>query len=156
VHFLNFHKTFITWKVYSNYRLQLWCDDSHNILLYSQWILYHANCRVSVRVNHVWKLPFYASFGSSMFRTGGLLQLLTLDLWSRKPKLSTNQVGRLLWPCNGDRLKNSKKKKKKKKIAFCTIWSLFSYPTTTVHTWLPCNDYNIKTPINFYDLQSRE
>jgi len=36
----------------------------------------------------------------------------------------------LLWPWNGDSLKN------RKKIAFCLIWSLFSYPTTYIESWL--------------------
>ena len=66
--------------------------------------------------------PDFPQFGSSPFGTGGLLQLLTLDLWSRSPKLSKYQVGGLglLWPWNGDSLKTA-------------IWSLFSYPTTYIY-----------------------
>ena len=62
----------------------------------------------SGRVDLVRKSPFYAS----PLGTGGLMQLLTLDLWSRRPKLLINQARSLglLRPWNGDSLKNGKKK----------------------------------------------
>ena len=84
---------------------------------------------VSARVDHVQNHNFMPHFGGSLFSTGGLFWLLTLDLWSRRPKLSINQVGNLwlLWPWNDDSLKNSQKKK----ITFCVIWSILS----SYHKW---------------------
>ena len=61
----------------------------------------------SARVDHFQKSPFKPHFGSSQYSTGGLLQLLALDLWSRSPKLQVGSLG-LLGPLNDDRLKNSK------------------------------------------------
>ena len=54
---------------------------------------------------------FMALFGGSPLRAGGLLRLLTLDLWSRRPKLLTNQVWSLglSLPWNGGKLKSDKK-----------------------------------------------
>ena len=56
-----------------------------------------------------------------------------LGLWSRRPKLSINQVGSLglLSSWNDDSLKN------RKKIAFCVIWSLSSYPNTNYEDHAP-------------------
>jgi len=53
---------------------------------------------------------FMPQFSGSPFSIGGLLELLTLELGSRRPKLSTDQVGslRLLWPRNSDSLKKTK------------------------------------------------
>ena len=61
--------------------------------------------------------------------------------------IRNRQVGSLglLWPWNGDRLKNSKK------IAFCAIWPLFSYPTTyeshlnPKYTQESCKSSNVQT-----------
>jgi len=74
--------------------------------------------------------PFILHFGGLPLKTGDMLQLLTLDLWSRRPKLSTNQVVSLgfLWPWNGVRLKNSKKKNR-----VCAIWSFF---LISYHIWV--------------------
>ena len=60
----------------------------------------------SAGVDRVWKSPFYASLWQ--LGTWGLSKLLTLDLWSRRPKLPTNLMGSLELPrpwC----LKNGKK-----------------------------------------------
>jgi len=60
--------------------------------------------RASTRVDRVRKLPFYAPLWQFTIQYTRLI--LMLDLWSRRPKLSTNQVGslELLWPWNGDSL----------------------------------------------------
>ena len=65
----------------------------------------------STRVDHVQKSLFYASLWRFTIRYRRLTLASNLDLWSRRPKLSTNQVGTLglSWPWNGDSLKNSKK-----------------------------------------------
>ena len=68
---------------------------------------------VSGRVDLVWKSLFYASLWLLTARDRRLAaaSILTLDPWSRRPKLLTSQVGSLgllrLW--NGDSLKTAKK-----------------------------------------------
>jgi len=65
----------ITWKVYivRSYGLQLWCDDSHIIVLHLQGILCHGGSGLggaSAQVDYVRKSPH---FGGLSFSTGGLL-----------------------------------------------------------------------------------
>ena len=102
----------------SSYRLQLCCDDSHIILLHSQGIPCNAYFWVGGGKNR----RFMPHFCGSPFSTGGLLQLLTLDVWSRRPKPK--------WKAWGSHGLGMVTAWKQQKIAFCVIWSLFSYPTT--------------------------
>ena len=67
-------------------------------------------------------------FGGSPLRTGGLLKVLTLDPWSRRSKLLTNQVWspKFSLPWNGGKLKSYKKSRFAQSAPFPQIQSHIS------------------------------
>ena len=129
MHFPNFgFKTLIS-RSHSSYELQTWYEYSYIILLH------YTRCKSQVWVGRAAasiafeNRRFMPLVGSSPLGTGGLLRILTLDLWSRRPKLLINQVWspRLLLPWNGDKLKSDKKSCFARSAPFSHIWSVAEY-----------------------------
>ena len=93
-------------------RLYLWNHSSYVWAWNLAWIFFHhptiytryklqvhpfpvwaRRAHVSIAFENHWFMP---CFGGSLLGTGGLLRLLTLDLWSRRPKLLANQARSIL------------------------------------------------------------
>ena len=135
-HFLNFHfKTLITWKVEQLQTSTLvWFSHHPATLAWSSvpylLLVWAGQAHKSITFEN---RRFMPHFGGSPFSRGGLLSLVTLDLWSRRPKLSTNQVGSLglLWPWNGDRLKTEKNRFLRNMVPFLISYHILLY---VIHT----------------------
>ena len=116
-------------------RLQLWCDDSyinpatltrnpvpHPLLVWAGW----------VHESMVFKnYSFMPCFGGSLFGSGSLLYLLTLDL-----EVEGLNCLQTKWEAWGSYSYGIVTAWKTAKITFYAIWSLFSYPTTNGRTFL--------------------
>jgi len=61
------------------------------------WFSHHPATLARVWVGRVHKSIVMSQFGGSPFGMGGLLQLLSLDLWSRRPTLSCLQTKWEAW-----------------------------------------------------------
>ena len=116
----------------------------------------------STRVDLIPKTPH---FGGSPLRTGALLRLLTLDLWSRRPKLLTNQIWSLGLPLpwNGGKLKSDKNRVLREvppflKIIRSHITSLVSCPAPIMYMFVGGAGYKTATlhglPGQFLKLKS--
>lgn len=96
---------------------------------HGKWALLGIPCKCS------WVMEDGSSpFGGLPLRRVGLLLIQMLDIWNRRPKISTRSLGVL----NCDSLK-----KWKKKITLYVKWSLSSYPTTYPTTYAPVTVFSL-------------